>query len=107
MFKFSLPPTDRAYGLPLSGFLTDPFVFSGAVFGGVFWGLTSFPFAYFTLRKLRLCMAASFVFGAVLAEILIVTPIAGGFVIWGAILVLVSALIVASTRVGEFSNRNP
>lgn len=91
MLRYSLPPTDEAYGAPLSQLFSDPFVFFGAVLGAVFFGLVSFPFAYLAVRKARLAPAALFVFGAVLGEILFVTP----FLRWGGLFGAVPALAVA------------
>jgi hypothetical protein len=58
-------------------FLTHPFVFFGAVYGGAFLGVLSFPFAYFATRNRRLFPSTLFIFGAVIVEILLVTPFAG------------------------------
>jgi hypothetical protein len=94
MLGFSLPPSDSAYGLSLSQRLSDPFVSNGAILGGIFFGLVSFPFVYFTLRKLRLSTAASFVFVVVLAEIAIVTPFGGWLGLFRSIPALAGALFV-------------
>ena len=40
----------------------------------VFVGLISFPFVYFTVRRLRLLTTAAFIFGIVLAEVVAITP---------------------------------
>jgi hypothetical protein len=53
MFQFSLPPSDGAYGIPVAQLLSDPFVFFGAVYGGAFCGVLSFPLAYFGTRHRR------------------------------------------------------
>ena len=94
MLRFSLPPTDEAYGVPLSQLFSDPFVFFGAVYGAVFFGLISFPFAYFAVRKVRLAPAALFIFGTVLGEILFVTPFLGPVGLFGAVLTLAVALFI-------------
>ncbi|HEV2396839.1 MAG TPA: hypothetical protein VGS27_07860 [Candidatus Sulfotelmatobacter sp.] len=88
MLHFSLPPSDSAYGLSIAELLSDPFVFSGAIYGGVVCGVLSFPFAYFSTRNRRLLNSTLFVFGVVLAEILLVTPFAG----WGGLVGSVPAL---------------
>src|SRR4029453_10071405 len=46
MLHFYLPPSDGAYGLPVAKWLSDPFVFFGALYGGAVCGVLSFPFAY-------------------------------------------------------------
>lgn len=94
MLRFSLPPTDEAYGAPLSQLFSDPFVFFGAVYGGVFFGLVSFPFAYLAVRKARLAPASLFTFGAVLGEILFVTPFLGWVGLFGAVPALATALFI-------------
>ena len=88
MLRFSLPPSDEAYGMPVTQFLTDPFVFFGAVYGAAFLGALSFPFAYFATRNRRLFTSTFFIFGAVIMEILLVTPFAG----WGGLVGSVPAL---------------
>lgn len=88
MLHFSLPPSDGAYGIPIAQFLSDPFVFFGAVYGGAFCGVLSFPLAYFATRHRRLLTSVLFVFGGVITEILLVTPFAG----WGGLVGSVPAL---------------
>jgi hypothetical protein len=94
MLHFSLPPSDGAYGIPVTQLFTDPFVFFGALYVGTFLGILSFPFAYFAIRNRRLLTSALFVFGVVLTEILLVTPFAGwvGFV--GSVPALGAGLLV-------------
>ena len=94
MLGFSLHRSDSAYGQSLSQTLSDPFVSNGAILGGLFFGLVSFPFVYFTLRKPRLSTAASFVFGVVLAEIAVITPFRGSLGLFGSIPALAGALFV-------------
>ena len=81
MLHFSLSPSDEAYGIPVTQFFTDPFVFFGAIYGGTFLGALSFPFVYFAVRNRRLLTSTLFVFGVVVTEILLVTPFAG----WGGL----------------------
>src|SRR6476620_7007660 len=69
---FSLPPSDAAYHEVAA--LADPFFLSGAILVGGLIGVISFPFVYFTVRRLRLLTTAGFIFGIVLAEIVIMTP---------------------------------
>ena len=73
MVWFSLPPSDAAYHEVAA--LTDPFFLSGAILVGGLIGVISFPFVYFTVRRLRLLTTAAFIFGIVLAEIVIMTPL--------------------------------
>jgi hypothetical protein len=93
MLQLSLPPSDLAYGAPLWKVLRDPFVFNIAARTALGVGLISFPFVYFATRKLRLVTSALFIFGAVLVEILLVTPFGGllGFI--GSPFALILALI--------------
>jgi len=88
MLHFSLPPSDGAYGLSIAELLSDPFVFSGAIYGGVVCGVLLFPFAYFSTRNRRLLNSTLLVFGVVLAEILLITPFAG----WGGLVGSIPAL---------------
>lgn len=94
MLQFSLPPSDWAYHIPFSHLFSDPFVFNGAVYGGVLFGLVSFPFTYFSIRNLRLAAPALFIFGAVLCEILLFTPFAGWLGLIGSVPTLVIALLI-------------
>jgi len=94
MLKFSLSPSDEAYGLPWSRWFSDPFVFFGAIEGAVFFGLLSFPFVYFSIRKLRLLTSTLFVFGLVLGEIVLVTPFAGWLGLFGSGPALAGALLI-------------
>src|SRR6516164_9422075 len=73
MLSFSLPTSDAAYGVPFAA-LTDPFFLSGAILVGAGIGVISFPFVYFTVRRLRLLTTAAFIFGVVVAEIVVMTP---------------------------------
>jgi hypothetical protein len=90
MLHFSLPPSDEAYGIPILQLFSDPFVFIGAVGGGVVFGVFTFPFAYLAVRDRRLLTSFLFVFGVVLTEILLVTPFAG----WRGLVGCVPALIM-------------
>ncbi len=90
MLQFGLPPSDGAYGIPITQLFTDPFVFWGAVYGGTFLGVLSFPFAYFATRNRRLLTSALFIFGVVITEILFVTPLVG----WGGFVGSVPALVI-------------
>jgi hypothetical protein len=88
MLQFSLPPSDGAYGLPIAKWLSDPFVFFGALYGGAVCGVLSFPFAYFGTLHRRLLTSALFVLGVVITEIVLVTPFAG----WGGLVGSIPAL---------------
>ena len=90
MLHFSLPPSDEAYGILAFRLFSDPLVFLGAVCGAIIFGAFTFPFAYFAVRDRRLMTSALFVFGVVLAEILLVTPFAG----WRGLVGCVPALAV-------------
>jgi hypothetical protein len=92
--RYSLPRTDTAYGASLSQVFSDPFVSVVAAFGAILFGLVAFPFAYFTVRNRRLAPAALFIFGMVLAEILLVTPFWGWFGLFGALPSFAVALLV-------------
>ncbi|HVP65582.1 MAG TPA: hypothetical protein VMT82_11850, partial [candidate division Zixibacteria bacterium] len=74
----------------------DPFVSTSAIYGAALSGLVSFPFAYFAVRNRRLLTSALFVFAAVVAEILLVTPFAN----WWGFLGSFPALAVALLLVG-------
>ena len=90
--QFTLPPTDLAYGLGLSIF-TDPFVLGGMVFWAILAGLFAFPFALNCLRNRNLIACYIFVTAAVLAEICIVTPVAGWLGFFGSFPTVVWALL--------------
>jgi len=96
MLHFSLPPSDSAYGIPPLELFKDPFVSTSAIYGAALSGLFSFPFAYFAVRNRRLLTSALFVFAAVVAEILLVTPFAN----WWGFLGSFPALAVALLLVG-------
>jgi hypothetical protein len=94
MLQLSLPPTDLDYGrLSLSGLLADHIMLDESLLGGFIFGCMSFPFAYFSLRDLRLLTTAPFVFGAVLAEIVLITPFFGWPGFFGAVPTLAWALL--------------
>ena len=88
MLRFSLPPSDGAYGLSTTELLSDPFVFFGALYGGAVCGVLSFPFAYLGTLHRRLLTSALFVFAVVITEIMLVTPFAG----WGGLVGSIPAL---------------
>lgn len=88
MLRFSLPPSDGAYGLSTTELLSDPFVFFGALYGGAVCGVLSFPFAYVGTLHRRLLTSALFVFAVVITEIVLVTPFAG----WGGLVGSIPAL---------------
>jgi hypothetical protein len=90
MLHFSLPPSDGAYGIPITQLFADPFVFVGAMYGGTFLGVLSSPFAFFAVRNRRLLRSTLFIFGVVIVEIMLITPFAG----WGGLVGSVPALIV-------------
>jgi hypothetical protein len=94
MLQFSLPPSDWAYHTPVSRLFSDPFVFFGAIYGGIFFGIISFPFSYLAVRDLRLMAPALFIFGTVLCEILMITPFAGWLGLFGSVPTLVIALLI-------------
>ena len=91
---FSLEPSDAAYHAPPGAALMDPFFLSGAIVVAVFIGLISFPFVYFTVRGFRLHTTAAFIFGIVLAEIVIVTPFDRRLGMVGAVAALALSLCV-------------
>jgi len=74
MVWFSLEPSDAAYHAVPWAALMDPFFLSGAILVAVVIGLISFPFVYFTVRRLRLPTTAAFILGIVLGEIVVMTP---------------------------------
>jgi len=88
MLRFSLPPSDGAYGLSTTELLSDPFVFFGALYGGAVCGVLSFPFAYLGTLHRRLFTSGLFVFAVVITEIMLVTPFAG----WGGLVGSIPAL---------------
>src|SRR5690349_4908661 len=92
MFWFSLPPQDAAYHAAPFAFLSDPFVLTGALVMALLIGLGSFPFVYFAVRGFRLRTTAAFIFGSVLAEIVIFTPFDRRFGMAGAVAALALAL---------------
>jgi hypothetical protein len=94
MLWFTLPPDDAAYHGPPFAALIDPFFLSGAIWMALLIGIVSFPFVYFTLRGLRLRTTATFIFGIVLAEIVIVTPFDRRLGMVGAVAALALALCV-------------
>jgi hypothetical protein len=94
MLSFSLPPDDAAYGVPFAA-LTDPFFLSGAILVGSVIGVTSFPFVYFAVRRLRLLTTAAFIFGIVLAEIVVMTPLDRRLGFVGSLPALALALCIA------------
>ena len=94
MLHFSLARSDGAYGLPIAKWLSDPFVFFGALYGGAVCGVLSFPFTYFGTLHRRLLRSALFVFGVVIMEIVLVTPFAGWSGLVGSIPALGLGLMV-------------
>ena len=94
MVWFGLPPSDAAYHAAPFAALTDPFFLSGAILVGGLIGVISFPFVYFTVRRLRLLTTAAFIFGIVLAEIVIMTPFDRRLGMVGSLLALALALAV-------------
>ncbi len=94
MLQLSLPLSDGAYGIPFPRIFSDPFVLWVSISGAIVVGLISFPFAYFTIRKLRLLTTTLFVFGVVLGEIVLVTPFWAWLGLYGSIPVLAGALLV-------------
>jgi len=66
------------------------------MYAAVFVGLISFPFVYFTIRRLRLLTTAAFIFGVVLAEIVVITPFDRRFGLGGSVPALALALCVVS-----------
>ena len=92
MVWFSLPPSDAAYHELAA--LTDPFFLSGAILVGSLIGVISFPFVYFTVRRLRLRTTAAFIFGVVLAAILVMTPFDRRLGMVGSLAALALALAV-------------
>jgi hypothetical protein len=79
LFQRSLPPSDRAYGLPLLRVFSDPLVSGGAVYGAILFGIASFPFMLIALPKQRYLSGAFIVLAVVLCEIVVVTPFFGWF----------------------------
>ena len=94
MLQLSLPPSDGAYGIPFPRIFSDPFVRLITITWAVIFGLISFPFVFFTIRKLRLLTTTLFVFGAVLGEIVLVTPFWGWRGLHGSVAALAGALLV-------------
>jgi len=90
MLRFSLSPSDAAYGIPIAQLFSDPLVFLTAVCGAIVSAVVVFPFAYFAVRDRQLSASALFVFGVVVIEILSVTPFAG----WRGLVGCVPALIL-------------
>ena len=69
----TLPPSDLAYGQPISEVFSDPLVIDVAGFVAFCSGLLMFPASYFFLRKRRLLLCVPIVTTAVLAEITLFT----------------------------------
>jgi len=80
MLRFSLPPSDGAYGLSTMELLSDPFVFFGALYGGAVCGVLSFPLAYLGTLHRRLLTSALFVLATVgeKSRFHSSSPVAGG-----------------------------
>jgi hypothetical protein len=85
LLQRSLPPSDSAYGLPLSRVFSNPFVSGGAVEGAIVFGVTSVPFMYIALPQRRFLKGAFIVFVVVLSEILLVTPFFGWLGLFGSL----------------------
>jgi hypothetical protein len=107
MLHFSLPPSDAAYGMPISDWFSDPFVFGSAICWAIVFGILTFPFAYFAVRKRRLLTSALFAFGLAVTEILLVTPFAGWRGLAGCVPALIVGLVVCRFSGWKWFAENP
>jgi hypothetical protein len=95
----NLPPGDWAYDYSIARKLSDPFLYNGIIDGGIFFGLISFPFVYFTTRNRQLKSTAPAIFGIVIGEIILITPIARMANLFGAPVALAAALLMCNAGV--------
>jgi len=98
VFQLTLPSTDAAYPVTLAHVFDDTLVNVSAIIGAVAFGIFSFPFVFFALRKTRPAISAPVILSTVLLEILLATPFIGYGAIAGALLVLVGVCVYFATR---------
>ncbi|MCP3904866.1 MAG: hypothetical protein GY715_14665 [Planctomycetes bacterium] len=82
VFHLSLPPTDGAYGQPMSRVFADPLVRGVASAVALVSGVVFWPVFYFTLRDRRLVYCLPIVLGVVILEIVLVTFFIHALVAW-------------------------
>lgn len=90
VFKWSLPPSDLAYG---QGVFEDRLVWEVALWFASISGLFVFLPAFFVVRGRKLVACFALALGCVLSEIVVVTPLLGPSAIPGAFFALAVAFL--------------
>lgn len=85
LLQLSLPPSDGAYGIPLSKVYDDQLMLFSTAASALIGGIASLPFMYVAPPQRRFFPGALIVFTAVLAEVVSITPLFGWVGVFGAI----------------------